>query len=221
MREIMRGRVPAPPPKRSTVTGLWAFESSRGHHGWMRERSNERFAKPSAVKIASGFESPSIRQYAGMGHWLIVSLPSCSKGVRFSLPAPMLPSSTLLRMPLFQGGETGWSPVGSANLAGSFNGRTRGFESRCGCSIHSPAANFPDPSGEGSPLIRATGAVGTRVRDHSALAQQQSARLWTVRRRGSTGRQDQLPMTAGRSQVSKTSTLGFDTLHRCQLRIML
>lgn len=27
--------------------------------------------------------------------------------------------------------------------------------------------------------------------------------------------QYQLPVTAGRSQVSKTSTLGFDTLHRC------
>lgn len=59
-------------------------------------------------------------------------------------------------------------------MAGSFNGRTRAFEARCGCSIHSPVAKvpivtYPDSSGEDVALIRLRGAVGTRIRDHFML----------------------------------------------------
>jgi hypothetical protein len=58
-------------------------------------------------------------------------------------------------------------------MAGSFNGRTRGFESRYVGSIPTPAANFPDSSGEETVLIRLSGAVGTRIRDHAADARWQ------------------------------------------------
>ena len=159
------------------------FESPRGLHGRSTRQGWALFAKemvPQGMVIVS----PAFRQSAGMGHWLIVSLPSCSKGVRFSLPAPRC-VRLLARIAVLQTAGRGSKPLRSPNSMRTVR-RPVGVLSldALGSTPRSAAKNedyFSDllqrsPSGEDSPLIRATGAIDTRVSDHAGHARWQRAR---------------------------------------------
>ena len=113
---------------------------SRPIHGKLSGWDPSWFAKPRApngVRIVLS----AFRQFAGVTS-VVEALPSKQNtGVRFSVPAPIMPRSSTGYDRCFSHSRKRVETATGCQLAGSFNGRTWDFESHYEGSIPSPAAN--------------------------------------------------------------------------------